>query len=72
MFCVCVLPGPRLLRRSIRSLFSSTMAGAKEKRINLWSHIDSDRPPRRFVRYLCGTLDSDPGNTVRIWRGTTV
>lgn len=48
------------------------MASAKKKRINLWSCIDTDLPARRFVRYLCGTLDSDPGNTVRNWRGTTV
>ena len=67
-----VLPGPRLLRRSIRILFPSTMAGAKKKSINLWSHIDSDRPPRRFLRYLSSTLGSNPGNTVRIWRRTTV
>lgn len=67
-----IVTGPRLLHRSIRCFYSSKMAGPKKKRINLWSGIDSGRPAHRFVRYLCGTLNSDPGNTVRNWRVTTV
>lgn len=48
------------------------MAGAKKKSVDLRAYIVIDLPNCRFVRYLCGTINSDPGSPVRNWRVPTV